>query len=482
MGLARIPVAIDGFNLGLEEGTGVATYARQLARNLRALGGEVGIVYGRPSPATDDALLREIQFFDPPIRKEGWRNDLRMILQLARVLSGSQAQEVPTTGRVILNEFAYRLPEHDRLFNSESLFEVADAHYSIFKNRLAVRLPVTPKVMHWTYPLPVRAAGAQNIYTLHDLVPLRLPHTTLDRKRRYLQLMRRLAARADHIVTVSEASRRDIIDLLKVPEDRVTNTYQAVRVPREVTAKPDAELRRELESGFGLQMGGYYLFFGAIEPKKNVGRLIQAYLASGVTAPLLIVGKRAWKSEQELRLLNLDGAFGRGGDGSKAGPGAERRIVQFDYVPYDMLMTLVRGARAVLFPSLYEGFGLPVLEAMSLGTPVIASTTSSLPEVAGSAALLVDPYDVAALCAAILAIDARADLRARLSAAGLKQASLFSEAAYQARLSKLYARLGVDFDRAAPTTCGAFEAAAPAPLPDPPGVPRREPIAWRVKP
>ena len=171
--------------------------------------------------------------------------------------------------------------------------------------------------MHWTYPLPARVVGAKNIYTLHDLVPLRLPHTTLDRKRRYLQLMRRLTASADHIVTVSEASRRDIIDLLKVPEHRVTNTYQAVSVPHEVAAKSDAELRLELQRSFGLEAGGYYLFFGAIEPKKNVGRLIQAYLASGVKAPLLIVGKRAWKSRQELRLLNLEGAIGRSGDVTK---------------------------------------------------------------------------------------------------------------------------------------------------------------------
>jgi glycosyltransferase involved in cell wall biosynthesis len=442
---AKIPVAIDGFNLALEEGTGVATYARQLARNLRALGGEVGVLYGRPGPTTNDALLREINFFDPPTQRRGWRKDVRTAVQVAKVLAGTPAEEVGATGQVILNEFAHRLPEHDHLFNSESLFAVADAHYSVFKTRLPIRLPFAPKVMHWTYPLPVRVPGAKNIYTLHDLVPLRLPHTTLDRKRRYLQLMRRLAAGADHIVTVSEASRRDIVDILKVPEDKVTNTYQAISVPHEVAAKSEAELRRELESGFGLQLGGYFLFFGAIEPKKNVGRLIQAYLASGVTTPLLIVGKRAWKSKQELRLLSLEGARGRGGEGADPGAGAARRIVQLDYVPYALLMTLVRGAKAVVFPSLYEGFGLPVLEAMALGTPVITSITSSLPEVAGSAAVLVDPYDVGALRDAILAIDTQADRRGRLSAAGVKQAARFSEAAYQARLKDLYGRLGVAF-------------------------------------
>jgi glycosyltransferase involved in cell wall biosynthesis len=448
---AKPRVAIDGFNLALEEGTGVATYARQLARSLRGVGCDLTVLYGRPAPATDDPLLREIQFFDPPKVVRGWRRDVRTAGQVIKTLGGAPTEEVRISGQVIVDSFAGRIPEHDRLFNSDALFTVADAHYGVFKQRLKVKLPSAPSVMHWTYPLPVQVPGAKNIYTIHDLVPLRLPHTTLDRKRRYLNLMRRLSVAADHIVTVSEASRRDIIDILKVPEERVTNTYQAIHVPDAVRGMAEDEVRRELANGFGLTHRGYFLFFGAIEPKKNVGRLIQAYLASGLSAPLLIVGKRAWKSGQELRLLDLEDAPSGAANPDDIAPapsarrraGAARRITQIDYVPYDLLMTLVRGARGVLFPSLYEGFGLPVLEAMALGTPVVTSSTSSLPEVAGEAALFVDPYDVGALRDAILALDSQADLRARLSQAGLRQAERFSEAAYRKRLAELYQRLGV---------------------------------------
>jgi glycosyltransferase involved in cell wall biosynthesis len=107
------------------------------------------------------------------------------------------------------------------------------------------------------------------------------------------------------------------------------------------------------------------------------------------------------------------------------------------------LVSLIRGARAVLFPSLYEGFGLPVLEAMSLGTPVLTSNQGSLPEVAGDAAMQVDPYDVDALRQAIRIIDADADWRGDASSRGKRQAALFNDEAYDARLRALYAKVGV---------------------------------------
>jgi glycosyltransferase involved in cell wall biosynthesis len=295
--------------------------------------------------------------------------------------------------------------------------------------------------MHWTYPLPLKVPGAKNIYTLHDLVPLRLPHTTLDVKRRYLRLCRMLVRDADHIVTVSEASRNDIIGLLGADPEKVTNTWQAVDIPAKFSAKPEALARAEVEGSTGLAWGGYFLFFGAIEPKKNVGRLIEAYLASESPHPLVLVGKRAWKSEEELRLLFDDNIRWISEENGRLV--TRRKIILLDYAPFRLLVSLIRGARAVLFPSLYEGFGLPALEAMSLGTPVLTSNTASLPEVVGDAAIQVDPYDVQALAEGIRALDADAELRARLALAGPKQAEQFSCERYDRRLAALYASLGL---------------------------------------
>jgi glycosyltransferase involved in cell wall biosynthesis len=182
-------------------------------------------------------------------------------------------------------------------------------------------------------------------------------------------------------------------------------------------------------------MREYVLFFGALEPKKNVRRLIDAYLASGADVPLVLVVAGGWQNDVETRLLaernESEGLSKRAGRG----------IHRLDYVSLATLVTLIRGARAVIFPSLYEGFGLPVLEAMVLGTPVVASREAAVPEVAGDAALLVDPYDIDHIARGIATIVNDADLRAELARRGPVQAAKFSAERYRERVAKVYAAL-----------------------------------------
>jgi glycosyltransferase involved in cell wall biosynthesis len=435
-------IFIDGYNLALDQGTGVATYARNLSFALGALGYEVGVLYGTRAAPSLDPLIREIAFFDERVgNPPKWLVALRRARRLIRAPLGELASRVPISGRVIADTFRDRMPHYDEIWNSQDLFQQAHVHYSVFARNLRVTIPGRPALMHWTYPVPVQARGTRNIYTLHDLVPLRLPYTTLDNKRRYFRMNRRLGRKADHIVTVSEASKRDIVNLLGVPEERVTNTYQAVEIPRKFTDVPLSSVEAEVRGSFGLEPGGYWLFFGAIEPKKNVGRMIQAFLAADVPGPLVLVGRQAWKSEQELRLMFDDHIRTMVLEGHTLR--TRRKIILLDYAPFRLLVNLIRGARAVLFPSLYEGFGLPALEAMLLGTPVITSNTASMPEVVGDAALTIDPYDISALVRAIQAVDADPVLRARLAHAGPRRAALFSPDRYQERLAALYAAQGV---------------------------------------
>lgn len=158
-----------------------------------------------------------------------------------------------------------------------------------------------------------------------------------------------------------------------------------------------------------------------------------------MNAPLVIVGAQAWKSEEELRLLNDENIrFLQMTDREII---TRKRVIQLSYAPFSLLVSLIRGAKVTLFPSLYEGFGLPALESMSLGTPVICSNTSSLPEVVGDAAMMVDPYDTAALTRAIRALDSDADLRAELSRKGFIQAAKYTPALYRERLAATYARI-----------------------------------------
>ena len=431
---------IDGRNLGLESGTGVATYARNLSFALRDLGYGVEVLYGgKGAPGTSD-LMREIAFFDsnagdPP----KWLQVYRAARAAATQVVGHSASLVPVTGAVITDHFKSRLPYFDSLYNSTELFSRANWLYGAFGRMRKVTLPGhRPDLMHWTYPLPLRVPRTPNIYTLHDLVPLRLPHTTLDNKRRYFRLVRKLVRSADHIVTVSESSKIDIINILGADERRVTNTYQAVHIPEKYSMKPLDVVQREVEGTFGLPFKEYFLFWGAIEPKKNIGRLIEGYLASGVKAPLVIVGAHAWKSDEELRLLYDDNirTLVRVGDETRV----KKRVIQLCYAPFPLLISLIKGAKATVFPSLYEGFGLPVLESMLLGTPVISSNTSSIPEIAGDAAVLVDPYDTRQIADAIRSVDSDSGLRKALSDKGMNRATLFSRGRYLERLHGVYSK------------------------------------------
>lgn len=428
-------VMIDGFNLSLEKGTGVATYARNLSYGLRDIGCDVGVLYGNSSSAAHSPLLREVMFFDTaPPEVPRWLKRLQQFRSLFG--SRSAAFEVPLTGAVVADAFKSKLPHQDSVWNAQDLFDKAHAKFTVLGTTHRVTVPRKPDVCHWTYPLPIRMPGVPNIYTLHDLVPLRLPHTTLDRKARYLKLLKWICRTADHIVTVSENSKNDIVNLLGVAPEKVTNTYQAVTIPSEYSNKPEADVRRELEHIYGLQYKQYFLFFGSIEPKKNIGRMTEGYLASGVSTPLVLVGAQEWKSKSELRMLAAEQV--RAKLGTESG---RATIVQLEYAPHAHLVSLIRGARAVLFPSLYEGFGLPVLEAMSLGTPVLTSNVSSLPEIAEGAAVSINPYNSAEIAEAISRLDADDDLCAALAHAGRKRAEMFSKDAYDRRLAGLYERL-----------------------------------------
>jgi len=427
-------VGIDGYNLALPNGTGVATYGHVLSDVLRGVGHKVTGLFG--VDAGTDAAMREVLFYDrlgqvphtPELRRKRSR---RIRLTALNPFLSRSADEVPQTGRVETASLAERLPAFDRLTTIPNLFEIAHRHFTLYGRFLTVRMPAPPAIMHWTYPLPIRLEGAANIYTLHDLVPLRMPYTTLDAKRAYRDLLAACVAQAAHLCTVSESSRADIIAEFGTDPARITNCYQASPLPLPVDdPRDDAAM---IENIFGLSHRSYFLHFGAIEPKKNIGRLLEAYLATGVSAPLVLTGGRGWQSQDELRLLvpedEADTAHGRR---------MAERVRRLEHLPRSLLAKLIRGARAVLFPSIWEGFGLPVLEAMQLGTPVLTSDRGALAEIAGEAGLLVDPYDVAAIATGIRALDTDAALRNRLAAAGASAATRFSSEAYARRLEIMY--------------------------------------------
>ena len=406
----------------------MATYARSLSVCLRQLGHPVDVLYGMDIDPASDPVMRQVAFFEQLQTERGYRRPRYPSIAWGRTMlgawRGADAIEVPMDGRVDPSPMRERLPAFDRILNVGSLFGVSAHFFRIFKRFMPVRVANPPAIMHWTYPVPVFLEGARNIYTVHDLVPLRMPYATLDHKPTHHRLLAQCLHHGDQICTVSERTRDDLLGFFPdTPSERVTNTYQAV-MPSQDQLSTD-RLERLVRDGFGLEPGGYFLFFGSIEPKKNVGRLLQAYLASDIAMPLVIVTARGWQADAETELLRHRDP-------------EDKRIRQIEYVSQAMLTTLVRGARAVTFPSLYEGFGLPVLEAMQLGTPVLTTREGSLAEIAGDAALLVEPYDVGSIADGLSRLATDDALCADLRQRGLVQAEQFSMARYEERVRGMY--------------------------------------------
>jgi len=233
------------------------------------------------------------------------------------------------------------------------------------------------------YYLPPFAG--RSVATFHDLSPFTWAHCHAPQLARYLQKeLKTTLVRADALITDSEYTRRELADYFSWPIERI-HTVPLASSPDFHPRSPESI--REALRRYGLEPGSYALFVGTIEPRKNIETLLDAYsrlpLALRRRWPLILTGYHGWRNDHIHARLE---AAQREGWARYLG-----------FVPANDLPLLFAGARLFTFPSLYEGFGLPVLEAMSSGVPVVCSNSSSLPEVAGTAALMCEPMDIDSL-------------------------------------------------------------------------------------
>ncbi|MFN0070068.1 MAG: glycosyltransferase family 4 protein [Chloroflexota bacterium] len=252
------------------------------------------------------------------------------------------------------------------------------------------------------------------VVTVHDLGYRHVPDAHAGISRLYRVWSTRFSARvATRVIAVSEATKRDLIELEGVPADRIRVVYHGVDAC--LRRVEDRSRWREVRQRYALPER-YFLYVGTLQPRKNLQRLIQAHRALREAQPdapaLVLAGQTGWLADPILREA-------RHGVSSDA-------VILPGYVPREDLATLMSAAVAFVYPSLYEGFGMPVLEAMACGAPVLTSTTSSLPEVSGKAALLVDPLDPRALSDGLKQLADNPDVRARLAAQGLERAREFT--------------------------------------------------------
>lgn len=255
----------------------------------------------------------------------------------------------------------------------------------------------------------------RSVVTIHDLGYHYYPEAHTVFQNIYLRWSTRYNARAATcVVADSEATKRDLIHYYRIPEERIRVVYPGRDESLVPIVEPGAQAR--MRARYGLS-DSYLLYVGTLHPRKNLVRLVQAFaifLRSSLSPNLQLVlaGQKGWLYDEVLTQVRK--------------LGLTERVVLTGYVPDADLPVLLSGALAFVFPSLYEGFGLPMLEAMACETPVVCSNVSSLPEVAGEAALLVDPLDTESLVNAIGQIVTDEGLRRTLVERGLRQMQYFS--------------------------------------------------------
>jgi glycosyltransferase involved in cell wall biosynthesis len=331
----------------------------------------------------------------------------------------------PQTDRDVLRGVGARPCEHFRWIKSTLL-------------RSSLLLPVGALLEHIEVfhgldqsGIPLFFKAGKSVVTIHDVIPLVLPWAFPPRHRRVLATaLARIRKQAEMVIVPSVAAAEDVVHFLRVERERIRVIPMGCDPRFQPADEPvqAAALRRR----YALPER-YILFVGTLEPRKNVQTLLRAFAEVIAEAP-----------QDELALV-IAGGKGWGGEDYRATVDALklRDHVHFaGFVEDHHLPALYRGALLFVYPSLYEGFGLPVLEAMACGTPVITSNRASLPEVAGDAALLVDPTQPKALAAAMASILGDSGLRQAVRAKGLARARTFTWDAVAQETVAIYRAVG----------------------------------------
>jgi glycosyltransferase involved in cell wall biosynthesis len=273
-------------------------------------------------------------------------------------------------------------------------------------------------VFHCTHLSPFTVPNLPQVTTIHDIVPLIRPElVSSELVLIFAKLLKSNINNSTKLIAVSQATKDDLVHYCQVPPEKITVVYEAARTEFQPVS---AKLARPILSKFGLvteqDRVPYFIFVGNIEPKKNIKRLLLAFqqfsMSDKLGCKLVMVGSIGWGYDDVKDIM---------AEMSLAGI-----LIHTGYLPTDRLPALLSHAQALLFPSLTEGFGLPVLEAMACGCPVITADIPCIKEIAGDAAIKIDPLSIDKICQAITAVSIDESLRANLTRLGLAQNKLFS--------------------------------------------------------
>ncbi|QDH24623.1 glycosyltransferase family 1 protein [Neokomagataea tanensis] len=381
-------ITLDTRNTGRNNGTGITTYTNTLASALKELSGvQLNWLHEQSSP--NPKLKKSLTFFSKYVR-------------LVRAATNNRKKAT--------------FQNND--YFSDDIYRISHIHFKLFSRMMPVFSNVNTDIMHWTCPLPIYMPQAHNIYTIHDLIPIIHPEMGKTDPNKFKKLIDSILNNPSEIITVSESVKKDLIRYFGISPKRVHVVYQTTNIATQSlhSTLPDND-----------ELADSFVYVGSIEKRKNIGRLIQAHAASQTKRRLVLIGKDGFDAQKELSALNKH-------------PHPDR-VVRLQWTPRNRLINIIRSSRAVVFPSLAEGFGLPIIEGMALGVPVLTSSQGATEEVAGQAALLIDPYSINSIADGIQQLDTNDNLCKELSLLGYRRANFFNHNEYGKTNYNIYNKL-----------------------------------------
>jgi glycosyltransferase involved in cell wall biosynthesis len=320
----------------------------------------------------------------------------------------------------------YQLNSQEHLLNTRYPYKVIRR---LLKPNILYNIPIDlfsktkADIYHGTNFTFLPIFKGKKIITIHDLAYMRYPETTSERiYAHHSKWVPYCAKHCDHIIADSQQTKNDIIDLLHISEDKISVVYLAANSHFKPIQK---------QFSINISHDPYFLFVGTLEPRKNLLTLLKAYVQyrknSDFCNKLVLVGVKGWKYSPIFDWIKENKL--------------EDDIIVTGFITEEELVAMYNGATALVMPSIYEGFGLPVVEAMQCGTPIIGSNCTSIAEIVDHYGILIDPYDIEGWARALDSLSRSQYERSRLAALSLERASHFSWKETAIQTHRIYERL-----------------------------------------
>ncbi len=429
----RPSILFASFDFEQERQRGTTFYAKSAIKATKELGYENYLLTSSLTNKSD--VVQRLNIYrqlSSPLKSSSW---ILILKYIKNTLLPSKCKFVLpnydlTKGVSELNYLSY-ITGH---LNINSIYNLISLHSNLCDFPYFLNLPKHPKIEIVFCPSPMNIRINKKIklvQTIHDIIPLStILHPPDDVANIFYKRVKNMMIHSDMILSVSDFSKQEICKLFPEYAQKVFTSYQPVPIyPEEFQQVAELNTQQSVLVKYQLQSRDYLLFIGAVEKRKNILQMIAAYLAvkDKINIPLVIVGTLGYGSKECISYL----------DGKKFGDS----IKYLEYISTVDKLVLLKKAKAFIFPSFSEGFGLPCLEAMQMGCPVLTSNTSALPEICGDAAFYVNPFDLNDLTKGILEISTNEDLRDKLIVKGYDRVRQFSMNVYQDNLQRLLTEL-----------------------------------------